>query len=142
MASVFSKIISGELPGRFVWEDDDVVAFLTINPFTQGHTLVVPREEIDNWQSIDPALWQHITSVAQSLGKAVVAAFDAPRAGLVVAGLEVPHLHVHVFPAYELGNFDFANAEREPSAHSLDEAATKIRGALREQGHDRHVSDR
>ncbi|EOM74447.1 histidine triad (HIT) protein [Rhodococcus rhodnii LMG 5362] len=142
MASVFSKIISGEFPGRFVWEDDDVVAFLTINPFTQGHTLVVPRDEVDNWQSIDPALWAKITSVAQTVGQAVVAAFDAPRAGLVIAGLEVPHLHVHVFPAYELGNFDFANAERDPSPESMDDAAERIKAALREQGDGEHVSSR
>ncbi|WP_263993199.1 HIT family protein, partial [Mycolicibacterium fallax] len=99
MASVFTKIINGELPGRFVYEDDEVVAFLTIAPFTQGHTLVVPREEIDNWQDVDPAKFAKVMSVSQLIGKAVCKAFDTERAGVIIAGLEVPHLHVHVFPA-------------------------------------------
>ncbi|MGV7637277.1 HIT family protein, partial [Mycobacterium kansasii] len=71
MASVFSKIIAGELPGRFVYQDDSVVAFLTIGPLTQGHVLVVPREEVDHWESIDDALWQHLNDVARRIGRAV-----------------------------------------------------------------------
>ncbi|BDD84180.1 hypothetical HIT-like protein [Tsukamurella pulmonis] len=130
MASVFSKIIAGELPGRFVYQDDAVVAFLTIAPLTQGHVLVVPREEIDHWESIDDELWNHITTVSRKLGRAVKRAFDAPRAGVVIAGLEVPHLHVHVFPAYSLNDFDFGQADPNPSAESLDEAQTKIVEAL------------
>lgn len=139
MASVFSKIIAGELPGRFVWQDDDVVAFLTINPFTEGHVLVVPREEVDHWQNIDDALWDKVNNVARVLGRAVCAAYDAPRAGLMIAGLEVPHLHLHVFPAYSLGDFDFATAEKDPSAESLDRAQDKIRAALREAGYGDNV---
>lgn len=141
MASIFSKIIAGEIPGRFVWQDDDVVAFLTIAPVTQGHTLVVPREEIDQWQDVDGAAFAKITAVAQIIGQAVRAAFDAPRAGLLIAGLEVPHLHLHVFPAYDMGNFDISGADPNPSAESQDEAATKLRAALRELGHAAHVPD-
>src|SRR3546814_4409056 len=106
MPSVFSAIINGDLPGRFVWEDEDVVAFLTIAPVTQGHVLVVPRAEVDQWQDVDPELFAKVTAVARNLGQAVRKAFDAPRSGLLIAGLEVPHLHVHVFPAYDMGNFD------------------------------------
>lgn len=130
MTSVFSKIIAGELPGRFVYQDDSVVAFLTIAPLTQGHVLVVPRAEVDHWESVDDELWGHINEVARKVGRAVKRAFDAPRAGLVIAGLEVPHLHLHVFPAYSLTDFDFANADTNPSADSLDEAQTKIVEAL------------
>lgn len=139
MASVFSKIISGEIPGRFVWEDDDVVGFLTIAPVTQGHTLIVPREEIDQWQDVDGAVFAKLTSVAQKVGQAVRTGFDAPRAGLLIAGLEVPHLHLHVFPAYDMGNFDISGADPDPSPESLDEAADKIKAALRELGHSAHV---
>ncbi len=128
--TVFSKIIAGELPGRFVYQDDEVVAFLTIAPFTQGHVLVVPRAEVDHWESIDDELWDHISTVARKIGRAVKRAFGAPRAGVVIAGLEVPHLHVHVFPAYELTDFSFASADQNPSAESLDEAQTKIVEAL------------
>ncbi|CAM3862979.1 HIT family protein [Tsukamurella ocularis] len=130
MASVFSKIIAGELPGRFVYQDDSVVAFLTIAPLTQGHVLVVPREEVDHWESIDDELWTHLTTVARKLGRAVKRAFDAPRAGLIAAGFEIPHLHLHVFPAYGLTDFDFANVDQNPSADSLDDAQTRIVEAL------------
>jgi diadenosine tetraphosphate (Ap4A) HIT family hydrolase len=132
MSTVFTKIINGELPGRFVYEDDDVVAFLTIQPMTQGHTLVVPRAEIDQWQDIDPPVFARVMSVAQLIGKAVCRAFDANRAGVIIAGLEVPHLHVHVFPTRSLSDFGFANVDQNPSAESLDEAQAKIKAALAE----------
>ncbi|WP_431963625.1 HIT family protein [Nocardia sp. bgisy134] len=141
MASVFSAIIAGQIPGRFVWEDDEFVAFLTIAPVTQGHTLVVPRKEIDQWQDIDADTFARLNGVAQQIGRAVRAAFDAPRAGLLIAGLEVPHLHVHVFPAYSLGNFDISGADPNPSPESLDEAQAKIKQALRDLGHGANVPD-
>ncbi|MEI6254917.1 MAG: HIT family protein [Mycobacteriaceae bacterium] len=134
MPSVFTMIINGDLPGRFVYEDDlgddGVVGFLTIEPMTQGHTLVVPRAEVDNWQDLDPALFHRVMDVAQRIGKAVCVAFGADRAGMIIAGLEVPHLHVHVFPARDLSDFGFANVDRNPSPESLDEAQAKIVAAL------------
>jgi diadenosine tetraphosphate (Ap4A) HIT family hydrolase len=130
MGSVFTKIINGEMPGRFVYEDDDVVAFLTIQPMTQGHTLVVPRKEIDQWQDVDRSEFDRVMGVAQLIGKAVCRAFDTERAGLIIAGLEIPHLHVHVFPARHLSDFGFANVDQNPSPESLDEAQAKIKEAL------------
>lgn len=130
MASVFTKIINGELPGRFVYEDDDVVAFLTIEPITPGHTLVVPRAEIDQWQDVDAAAFGRVMAVSQLIGKAVCEAFDAKRAGVIIAGLEVPHLHVHVFPTRSLSDFGFTGIDRNPSPQSLDEAQAKIKAAL------------
>ncbi len=132
MTTVFTKIINRELPGRFVYEDDEVVAFLTIEPMTQGHTLVVPRAEVDQWQDLDEAVLSRVMSVAQLIGKAVCRAFDAERAGVIIAGLEVPHLHVHVFPARSLGDFGFANVDKNPSPASLDEAQARITAALAE----------
>ncbi len=132
MATIFTKIINREIPGRFVYEDDEFVAFLTIEPMTPGHTLVVPRAEIDQWQDVDPATYGRIMAVSQRIGQAVVHAFDAPRAGLLIAGLEVPHLHVHVFPAYHLTDFGFAGVDRNPSPESLDTAQAKIKAALAE----------
>jgi diadenosine tetraphosphate (Ap4A) HIT family hydrolase len=134
MATVFTKIINGEIPGRFVYEDEDVVAFLTIAPITQGHTLVVPRAELDNWQDIEPAAFGRVMEVSQLIGRAVSAAFGVERAGVIIAGLEVPHLHVHVFPARDLSDFGFANADPNPSQESLDEAQAKIKAALAELG--------
>lgn len=132
MASIFTKIINREIPGRFVYEDDDVVAFLTIEPMTQGHTLVVPRAEIDQWQNVDPPAFARVMEVSQLIGKAVTKAFAADRAGVIIAGLEVPHLHVHVFPARNLSDFGFAHVDRNPSPESLDEAQAKIKAALAE----------
>jgi histidine triad (HIT) family protein len=130
MASVFTMIMNREIPGRFVYEDDDVVAFLTIEPMTPGHTLVVPRDEVDNWQELEPAVLDRVMHVAQRIGKAVCAAFGSTRAGVIIAGLEVPHLHVHVFPAFNLTDFGFANVDRNPSPESLDAAQAKIIAAL------------
>ena len=129
MASVFTRIIDGELPARFVYTDDVVVAFLTIAPLTPGHTLVVPREEVDQWTDAAEPLLQHCLRVARRVGNAAKQAFGAPRAGLIIAGLEVPHLHVHVFPAWELADFSFASA-KQASEQELDEAAARLRAAL------------
>ena len=131
MATVFTKIINGELPGRFVYEDDDIVAFLTIQPMTPGHTLVVPRAEIDNWQDVEPAVFARVMEVAQLIGRAVCKAFDTERSGVIIAGLEVPHLHVHVFPARNLSDFGFANVDHNPSPESLDDAQAQDQGGDR-----------
>lgn len=140
MASVFSKIIAGELPGRFVWKDDRAVAFMTIAPIQPGHTLVVPRDEIDHWQSIDPDLMAHLTRVAQCVGRAIETAWRPERVGMMIAGLEVPHLHIHVTPIWRMRDLDFARADAKVKPEALEEAAQKIRAALRELGHE-EVSD-
>lgn len=129
MATVFTRIMNGELPGRFIYSDDLVVAFLSIAPVSPGHTLVVTREEIDQWTDAPETLLQHCLSVARRIGNAAKEAFGAPRAGLVIAGLEVPHLHVHVFPAWSMETFDFAQA-KPASDTDLDNAAEKLRAAL------------
>jgi histidine triad (HIT) family protein len=130
MASIFTKIIDGELPGRFVWQDEQVVAFLTIAPLTTGHTLVVPRAEVDDWTTLEPDLLNRLMAVSRTVGEAVKRAFDAPRAGLIVAGFEVPHVHVHVFPAYGMADFDFTRADPSVEPAVLDDAQARITAAL------------
>lgn len=130
MSTVFTKIINGELPGRFVYRDDKVVAFLTIEPIAPGHTLVAPVEEVDKWTDASPELWAHLNEVAQKVGQAVVSAFDAPRAGYLIAGFEVPHTHIHIFPAHDMSGYNLQSVNRNPSAESMDEAAAKLREAL------------
>src|SRR6476660_3597324 len=110
MPSPFRLIIAGELPARFVWQDDEVVAFLTIAPIRPGHALVVPRAEVDNWQNVDAHLFAQCAGVAQKIGQGQQRAFDAPRVGLIIAGLEVPHLHLHVIPMWQMADLDFARA--------------------------------
>ena len=139
MATVFSRIISGELPARFVWSDDRAVAFLSVNPLGPGHTLVVPREEVDQWVDASPQLLAHLTAVAHAVGGAVRAVWDPPRVGLLVAGFEVPHLHLHVFPAADMAAFDFANAARTVDPHEQDGYAEALRKALHAAGHGAHV---
>lgn len=139
MASVFTRIIEGELPGRFVWRDDEVVAFLSINPITTGHTLVVPREEVDHWIDLEPGLWARCSEVARLVGQGIQRAFAPPRVGQMIAGLEVPHCHVHVLQIDTLSDLSFANAASDPDPGEMDDAAERIRAALRDLGHGAHV---
>ncbi|MEE3849775.1 HIT family protein [Gordonia sp. LSe1-13] len=141
MASVFTKIINGELPGRFVWKDGQAVAFLTINPVTPGHVLVVPRKEVDHWEQMDTATYTHLADVSQRVGRAVKEAFGADRIGTMIAGLEVPHVHIHVFPLASMDDFDLGNAQKDPDPAALDDAAERIRAALRGTGYGEYVAD-
>ena len=135
MPSLFTRIISGELPGRFVWRDEKAVAFLTIAPIKPGHTLVVPVEEVDHWLDADPDLNAHLTAVSQKVGAAIQAAFQPTKVGLMIAGLEVPHLHLHLVPIHALHDLDFSRADKNPDPDAMDAAAEKLRDALRAAGH-------
>ena len=130
MATVFSRIIEGELPGRFVWRDERCVAFLSINPLRPGHTLVVPIEEIDHWIDCPPDLAAHLFEVARTIGRAQQAAFDPVRIGLIIAGMEVPHAHLHVLPIDRESDLHFSNADPSPAPEALDAAADAIKAAL------------
>jgi diadenosine tetraphosphate (Ap4A) HIT family hydrolase len=141
MSTVFTKIVDGALPGRFVWSDERAVAFLSINPLAPGHVLVVPREEVDHWVDTAPDLLAHLTAVAHAVGRAVRAVYDPPRVGLLVAGFEVPHLHLHVFPADEPASFDFARAAATVDAAEQDGIRDALRAALRDAGHGAHVPE-
>ncbi|MGW5853659.1 HIT family protein [Micrococcus sp. NPDC055215] len=139
MTSVFTRIIAGELPARFVWQDEQCVAFLSAGPLAQGHTLVVPREEVDQWVDADPGLLAHLMQVAQRIGRAQVDAFGAQRAGLMVAGYEIPHLHVHVWPSNSMDDYDMARVDNSSEPKDLEEAARRIRDGLRSAGHSAAV---
>lgn len=134
MATIFTKIIEGEIPGRIVWRDDRVVAFLTIEPLNPGHILVVPIEEIDHWLDLEPELLDHLMAVAQTIGRAIDRAFAPEKVGLMIAGLEVPHAHVHVVPMHGVRDLDFAGADRSPTPESLDDAQDRILAALAASG--------
>ena len=135
MSTVFSKIIAGDIPGRIVYQDDTVAAFLTIEPVAYGHTLVVPVEEIDKWTDIPAELWSHMNEVAQNIGVVIVEKFNAERAGYLIAGFEVPHAHIHVFPANDMSGYTLSTAMRhdETDAEKMDAAAETIREALKAQ---------
>jgi histidine triad (HIT) family protein len=140
LASIFSRIIAGELPARFVWKDDLCVVFLSNRPLRPGHALVVPRQEVDHWIDLDTSLLAHLTTVAQSIGKAQMAGFKPARIGLMLAGLEVPHVHFHVVPIRGVHDLDFGNQDPSPDAAVMDDDAKTIRRELRKLGHAQ-VSD-
>ncbi len=130
MATIFTKIIDGELPGRFVWRDDECVAFLSINPLTPGHTLVVPIDEVDHWVDLDPGLMEHLTGVAHRVATAQQEIWQPEKVGLMIAGLEVPHVHIHVVPIWGVNDLDFSNADPNPDPDQMDEAAARISAAI------------
>ncbi|WP_026928297.1 HIT family protein [Granulicoccus phenolivorans] len=135
MASVFTRIINGELPGRFVFRNERVVAFLSIGPMSYGHTLVVPIEEVDTWVDADPELWLELSRVAQLVGRAVSRVTGAPRVANLIAGFEVPHLHIHLFGAQDMTGFRLSpDAVIELSDDEMDRACRELRAALRELG--------
>lgn len=139
MASLFSEIIAGHIPGRFIWKDPEVMAFLTIAPLAEGHALVVPRQEVDRWTDADPELMRRLITVAQSIGAVQLEVFGGARAGLVIAGYEVNHVHLHVWPSQSMADFNFEQAEQNPDPGLLDAAAKRLRERLRARGHGEFV---
>lgn len=127
MTTVFSRIIAGELPATFVHRDDRCVAFMSINPLARGHVLIVPIDEIDHWIDAPPDLVGHLFDVAHRVGLAQRQAFDCLRVGLIVAGYEVPHAHIHVIPTTNMGQLNFENAAASVDADELESAADAIR---------------
>ena len=130
MATVFTQIIDGELPARFVWRDETCVAFLDSAPLTEGHVLVVPIEPIDKWTDAPPALMAHLWDVVGVIGKAQMRAFPCERIGVMIAGYEIAHLHIHSFPTTSIRDFDLARKDHHPSPERLDAAANALRSAL------------
>jgi histidine triad (HIT) family protein len=130
VTTIFSRIIAGEVPGTFVWRDERCVAFMSVNPLAHGHVLVVPIEEIDHWIDASADLASHLFSVAHVIGLAQRAAFRCHRVGLIIAGYEVPHAHVHVVPTNDMRELSFANAAASVERDELERAATAIRDAL------------
>ena len=130
MASVFTRIIAGELPAHFVWQDDSCVAFLSIEPLRPGHTLVVPRVEVDHWIDLDDDTVAALMRAARRIARAQQAVYRPTRVGLMIAGLEVPHAHVHVSPIDGMHDMDFANAGPFPGDEALAAEAARIRAGL------------
>ena len=132
MSTVFTKILDGEIPGRIVYRDDDVAAFLTIEPVAYGHTLIVPVAEVDKWTDLEPRMWARVNEVSQEVGQAVINAFGSERAGYLIAGFEVPHAHIHVFPANDMSGYSLANAMKmdQTDPEQMDAAAAKLREQL------------
>jgi diadenosine tetraphosphate (Ap4A) HIT family hydrolase len=139
MATIFSRIIAGEIPGRLVWSDDSCVVMVDIRPLHPGHCLVIPREEVDQWTELGPELATHLMSVARIIGRAQREAFPSTRVGLMIAGFEIPHTHLHVVPIDSMADLDFRNADPSVDAATLDGVAERLRAQLRADGHGDQV---
>lgn len=134
MPSIFSRIIAGEIPGTFVWKDELCVALMSIAPLRPGHTLVIPRLEVDHWIDLPDELRDHLMSVSGQIGRAIQSAYGPSKVGLMIAGLEVPHVHIHLVPIDGVNDLDFANADSSAGHEQLEDAAALIRAALPSQG--------
>ena len=130
MTTIFSRIIAGEIPGTFIHRDDRCVAFMSINPLARGHALVVPIEELDHWVDGDPELIAHLFEVTRIIGVAQQAAFSPERVGVIIAGYEVPHAHIHVIPTTSMRQLSFENAAASVDPAELESAAAAIRAAM------------
>ncbi|MCB0430397.1 MAG: HIT family protein [Flavobacteriales bacterium] len=129
MPSLFSKIVAGEIPCHKVAENDEFLAFLDIFPLVIGHTLVIPKQEVDYIFDVPEGLYERLWAFARQTARAVEAAIPCERVGVAVIGLEVPHAHIHLVPLNHVGDINFERAKLSPEPGQLAEAAEKIRGA-------------
>ncbi|MER3375524.1 MAG: HIT family protein [Allomuricauda sp.] len=130
MPSIFTKIINGEIPCYKIAEDDDNFAFLDINPNAKGHTLCVPKKEVDKILDLDEQSYMKLMAFSRKVGKAIEAAVDCKRVGMSVIGLEVPHVHVHLIPLHSMKNATFQHKE-SLEAKEFEAIADKIREQLK-----------
>ena len=126
VSTIFTKIIDGDIPGTFVYRDDRCVAFMSINPMAPGHVLVVPIEEVDHWLDASPELTAHLFEVTRRIGEAQRRAFPCERVGVIIAGYEVPHTHIHVIPTTHMGELSLANAAASVDRDDLERWAAAI----------------
>ena len=131
MPSIFTKIINREIPGYIVAEDQRYIAFLDINPLVVGHTLVVPKKEVDFIFDLDDDTLAGLNVFCKKVAQAIKKSIPCKRVGVAVIGLEVPHTHVHLVPMNSMGDLNFTRAKLTPSKEQLAEAAEKIKNAIK-----------
>jgi len=129
MASIFTKIINGEIPSYKIAEDDKYYAFLDINPNAVGHTLCVPKEEVDKIFDLSEETYMGLMQFSRKVGIAIEKAIPCLRVGISVIGLEVPHTHVHLIPLHGMGSMNFKNKE-SLTPEDFEAVAAKIRAEL------------
>jgi len=129
MATIFSKIIAGDIPCEKIAEDEKFFAFLDINPLSVGHTLVVPKEEVDYFFDLDDSHLAEVMVFAKGVSRAIEAVVPCQRVGIAVVGLEVPHAHVHLIPIQAISDMNFGRPPVQMSPDELDALASRIRSA-------------
>ena len=132
MASIFTKIINGDIPCYKIAEDERFFAFLDIHPLAKGHTLVIPKQETDYLFDLDDELIAGLHVFAKKIARAIDRVIDCKRVGVAVLGLEVPHAHIHLIPVNNLFDIEFSRPKLQLSQQEFEEIAAKIRGALKD----------
>lgn len=127
MASIFTKIVQGEIPCHKIAETDDYLAFLDIFPLVKGHTLVIPKQEVDYLYDLEDSLLSGLFVFSKKVAKAIEATVDCERIGVAVVGLEVPHAHVHLIPIQEIADMDFSRPKLQLDTDTLAAIAADIR---------------
>ena len=130
MATVFTRILDGELPGKFVYRDAHCGVFMSINPLAPGHCLVVPRREVDHWVDLSTEEVHHLFTVAHQIAQAQRTAFPCDKVGMIIAGYEVPHTHIHLIPTTDMSQLNFANAAASIDRDELEATADLIRNQI------------
>ena len=125
MSSIFTKIINNELPAYRIYENDKVISFLTIEPIQAGHTLVIPKTEVDHWMDVPEDEYQEVYKQAKVIAKGIQKVTGSTRVAQAVVGLEVPHFHLHLIPMWHPSDLDFKKAKRA-SEQSLKEVQKKL----------------
>lgn len=132
MASIFTRIINREIPAHIIAEDDRFIAFLDVMPLVEGHTLVVPKQEVDYIFDLDPKTLADLMVFAQKVSAAIMKTISCKRIGVAVIGLEVPHTHVHLVPMNNMGDINFSRPKLSPSKEELEKVAKAIRANSQE----------
>jgi diadenosine tetraphosphate (Ap4A) HIT family hydrolase len=135
VTTIFTRIIEGEIPGRFVWRDETTVAFLPVALLAPGHTLVVPIDPVDHWIDLSPEASARLWWVAQTISRGLDALYRPVKVGVLVVGEEVPHAHVHLVPFTDVAQMSFAQVDSSPASEDLDGQADALRVELRAAGH-------
>ena len=130
MATIFSLIAAGQIPSYKVAEDENYYAFLDINPLAKGHTLVIPKKEVDYIFDLDDETYAGLCAFAKKVAVAIKAAIPCNRVGVAVLGMEVPHTHIHLVPLQTEGDLDFRKKKLELTPEEFKEIATKIAAEL------------
>ncbi len=131
MASIFSRIVAGEIPAYKIAENEQFLAFLDIHPQVPGHTLVIPKKEIDSLWDLDDELLQNILLFARPIAKALEKTFDCARCGMSVVGLDVPHAHVHLLPIRSAKEMHLTGGSTDAKALPLEDVQQRILDALK-----------
>jgi diadenosine tetraphosphate (Ap4A) HIT family hydrolase len=131
--SVFTKMLEGDTPAEIIYQDDSCFVVPTIAPHTEGHIMVITTEQIENWEDLSTQTYQDLMLVVKKMGKLTKSIYSCPKVGVSIVGLEVPHVHVHIIPIYEISDMDHTSA-KQVEFSQLGPIADKYRAEIAAQG--------